>query len=364
MRIVVINNIYFPEGRGGGEMVAKHRALDYANEGNDVFIIVPGEKNSIDKVNEHLSVVRFKPIHLFIYKNAGNFPWAIRLIWHVFDMFNIATYFQIKKLLRNINPDRVECHNLKGVGFFIPSAIKALNIPFAMYLHDVQLSIPSGILLFGEEKKLINNGLFQKLYEASLKSLVGSPEVVMSPSRWLMDYYIKKGFFLKSKKEILEINKINTKEIERKLSNIKKKRSEGKNIYVAFVGRLEVYKGVSLLLETWKGLPKNFILKIYGEGSLEVDIRLARKAGTAIEYFGHLSHAELLPAIKNADLLIMPTLCYENRPEVILESFAVGTPVIASDLGGVRELLKDTKRGMLFKPDDVGELKSALLEKL
>ncbi len=55
----------------------------------------------------------------------------------------------------------------------------------------------------------------------------------------------------------------------------------------------------------------------------------------------------------------MPSVTYENQPFSILESFANGKPVIASDIGGMHELLAAGDRGILVKPNDVEQLKNA-----
>ena len=358
MKIALINNIYFPEGSGGGEMVVKHRAFQFAKEGHEVTIIVPGESKSTEQIGKSVTLVRFKPVHIFLYKNASKYPWIIRLIWHVVDAFNLVTYFQIRSILKRRKPDKVECHNLKGVGFLIPSLMKALRISFVMYLHDIQLAIPSGILLFGEEKKQKNNGLFQRLYEKIIKSLVGSPDTVIFPSNWLHVFYESRGFFKKSEKEILTHPSFDSGKIEAGLKELQEKIKTEAEIHVVYVVKLEVYKGVVVLLSVWKLLSKNYYLSIYGAGSLEGLVLNTSNNDKRVTYQGHQTHEKIIPNVQQADVLVMPTLCYENRPEVILEAFNVGTPVIASNLGGVTELIKDGATGILFTPGNVEGLVS------
>jgi glycosyltransferase involved in cell wall biosynthesis len=69
---------------------------------------------------------------------------------------------------------------------------------------------------------------------------------------------------------------------------------------------------------------------------------------------------ELLQLLHNALAVILPSLVYECQPFTILEAFACGKPVVASDLGGMTELVKASKGGLLVPPGDVQALAKAM----
>jgi len=69
---------------------------------------------------------------------------------------------------------------------------------------------------------------------------------------------------------------------------------------------------------------------------------------------------ELIPFLQIADFTLVPTLCYENLPQTILESFSFGTPVVAARIGGIRELVVDNKNGFLFEAGDEENLRAVL----
>jgi glycosyltransferase involved in cell wall biosynthesis len=71
------------------------------------------------------------------------------------------------------------------------------------------------------------------------------------------------------------------------------------------------------------------------------------------EYHGQ---AELTDILRSLDVVVVPSLWYENSPNVILEAFAHGTPVIASNLGGMAELVEDGVNGLVFEPGNAGDL--------
>jgi len=352
MKIVLINNIYLPEGSGGAEQVVRESAQRLAKEGHAVTIIVPGKKRSMTKEENESTVIRFKARHLFFYSDASKYPWFYRLLWHSFDLINVATFFQIKQELKKIGPDKVICHNLKGIGYLVPAAIRALSIPFELYLHDVQLSIPSGVLLYGEEKRFIHNGVFQKIYEWFTRSLIGSPDSVISPSAWLLHYYQRKGFFKHSKTTVLTLpdELITNKKIADSIERFYQKIKQGKTVRCVYIGKLEAFKGVLWLATLWSKLPSKYSLSIYGSGSLADQLNTIAQKDKRIHCSGFIQHDNITRGLYEYDMLIIPSLCYENRPETIIDALRSSIPVIASNIGGIPEIVKKGKTGFLFEP--------------
>jgi glycosyltransferase involved in cell wall biosynthesis len=130
--------------------------------------------------------------------------------------------------------------------------------------------------------------------------------------------------------------------------------------YAVFVGRLSENKGVWDLLNAWKNLPGQYPLHIIGVGpegaGLEAQARELQLTG--ITFRGRLSHAAAIETIKGARFTIVPSRWYEAFPMCIVESFACGTPVLCSRLGGMSELVKDHLTGLHFNPGDPQDLAS------
>lgn len=118
-----------------------------------------------------------------------------------------------------------------------------------------------------------------------------------------------------------------------------------------YVGRLGREKGFEVLVSGWKQLcQRPTTLKVFG-GQGDVVARLrSRMASYGIEMGGHVSEEEVLRQMKLAVFLVMPTLCNENMPRVIVEAFACGTPVIGSNHGAVAEMIEHGRTGLLFAP--------------
>jgi len=131
---------------------------------------------------------------------------------------------------------------------------------------------------------------------------------------------------------------------------------DGRGNYILYVGRLSSEKGLDVLLRAWKGLGALVPLKIAGEGPLADHCKRASSENPAIEYLGHKSLPEVLTLMGNALALVFPSLWYEGFPRTIVESLAKGTPVIASNLGSMQELIAHRRTGLHFDPYAEGSL--------
>ncbi|MGB9604326.1 MAG: glycosyltransferase family 4 protein [Bryobacteraceae bacterium] len=133
---------------------------------------------------------------------------------------------------------------------------------------------------------------------------------------------------------------------------------DGSGGYAMYVGRLSQEKGVLVLVEAWKTMGARTKLLVAGEGPLASRLREASPGG--IELLGARPRAELMELLRGASLLVMPSLCYEGCPLAVLEAFAAGTPVVASDLGGLAELITPGRTGWLAPPGDANALAATL----
>jgi len=130
----------------------------------------------------------------------------------------------------------------------------------------------------------------------------------------------------------------------------------GDGNYAAFVGRLSAEKGVSTLLEAWRSNPSLPPLVIAGDGPLAEQVRLASARDARIQWRGRLPLDEVHRLVGDARVLVMPSVWYETFGRTIAEAFAAGTPVIASRLGAMAELVDEDRTGWLFTPGNARDL--------
>src|SRR2546423_4036659 len=135
----------------------------------------------------------------------------------------------------------------------------------------------------------------------------------------------------------------------------------GPDAPILYFGRLSAEKGVDDLLQAMQRLP-NIQLTIAGDGPQRPMLEsLVRSLGLSnVTFVGHLSGAALDKAIVGSQFTVFPSRAYETMGKSILESYAQGRAVVASDLGSRRELVHDGKTGLLYKVKDIAQLFSAI----
>jgi glycosyltransferase involved in cell wall biosynthesis len=82
----------------------------------------------------------------------------------------------------------------------------------------------------------------------------------------------------------------------------------------------------------------------------------AARGLAGVEFLGAESRARVFSLLKEASILIIPSICYENFPIVAVEAFATGTPVLASDIGSLPSIVESGQTGALFRPGDATDL--------
>jgi glycosyltransferase involved in cell wall biosynthesis len=124
-------------------------------------------------------------------------------------------------------------------------------------------------------------------------------------------------------------------------------RREGQGRYFLYLGRLSPEKGATTLLAAWKRSSARFL--IVGDGPAAQALRGG--APTNVEFRPTVAPAEVPALIREARALLLPSLWYEAQPRVILEAYAAGVPVLASDLGALPEAVGPDS-GLLVPPGD------------
>lgn len=127
--------------------------------------------------------------------------------------------------------------------------------------------------------------------------------------------------------------------------------------YAFFVGRLSAEKGIATMLDAWNGTDSVLPLKIAGDGPLLELVRAAATANSSIQYLGRTAPADTLELMRRAEFLVFPSGTYEGMPRTVIEAFAVGTPVLASNLGATATMVTPEANGFHFVPGNVPELR-------
>jgi glycosyltransferase involved in cell wall biosynthesis len=284
-------------------------------------------------------------------------------------IYNWQTTGNLKRLLKNEKIDIAHLHNIAH--HLTPAIIKVLkknNIPVVMTLHDYKLFCPN-YRLFTNGKycekclngKYYNCTLNRCLKNSSIKSLLASVEAYLNNS--VFKYYNMVDQFIAPSKFIAEMatrsgldnNKI---KVLYNFTEIKDQTSlDVSKDYLLYFGRLSEEKGLDMLTSAMDRIDYN--LKIAGTGpdfeKLKNLIK-SKNLENKIDLIGPKSGQELTDLITNAKAVIIPSIWAENMPMSMLESMAMGKIVLASDLGGMKEIINDGENGFLFSSGNIDDL--------
>lgn len=350
MKICVITNLYPPFVRGGAEYLAHQLVLELSKQGHQVSVITTVPWQSLKSFKPQLQdelgvrVYRFYPFNLYYYLNASRVIYPIRFLWQVINLFNLSAVHRVKSILKTVKPDLVISSNLMGISFLLPRVIANLGIKHLHILHDVQLLHPSGLFIWGKKKL----SLAMRCYQLCTRWLFKKVSVVIAPSQWLLNEHIARGFFKRNQKYVLP------NPVPQALNKSRIKKAEPP-FRLLYDGQLAEHKGVWWLVETLKEYQRSdFVFHLVARGDKFSFAKMQEFVEGDKRFVIHwsLAQMEIDEHYDQSHLVIVPSLCYENSPVSISKSLIVGTPVLASDIGGIPELIKVGETGWLFKPKD------------
>jgi glycosyltransferase involved in cell wall biosynthesis len=136
-------------------------------------------------------------------------------------------------------------------------------------------------------------------------------------------------------------------------------RREGPGDVFLYLGRLSEEKGVDTILRAWR--PGHRTLLVAGSGPEED--RLRAMAPPGVVFLGSVDGSAVPGLLRRARALLLPSIWYEGQPRVVLEAYAAGVPVVASDIGGLPELVEDGRSGFVVPPNEP-EAWAAAMDKL
>ncbi|GAB3264840.1 glycosyltransferase family 4 protein [Larkinella harenae] len=344
MKVLIIHNQY--KYKGGEDSVVNNEAALLKSKGITVEILLFSNES-------------FKNSSSNIFKTITN------------TVYNLDSKKEIEKKIESFNPDVIHVHNL--FYYASPSILfpaKKANIPVVMTIHNFRLICIGSTLLRNNEiceicvNKIIPlGGIINKCFQNSLLksfqlTLVISLHKYFKTWNLYIDRYIFLTDFTK-RKFIDSALKISPKTVTVKPNfiedlgcNIDRKREN----FFLFVGRLSKEKGIELLIESLK--KRTYNIEIIGDGPLASDIEKISNELPNVKYLGKRDLKFIREKMMVCQALLFTSIWYEGMPMTILESFSTATPVIATDLDNINEIVVDGFNGLLFtknKPEDLNE---------
>ncbi|MBF0489606.1 MAG: glycosyltransferase family 4 protein [Candidatus Omnitrophica bacterium] len=310
--------------------------------------------------------------HVFQYHRSNHelkgLPLVEQLKFYLQDIyFYKRVYKDLRKLIDQKKPDVAHCHN----AFFLlgPAAYEACfdaGVPVVQTLHNYRFLCAAGTFFRNGHvcedcvRQGRGAGIKYGCWHGFGASFLMTRVIETYEKRGLLDKissFIALSNF--SRQKFLESGwnpkrmTVNGNFLEEDPGGVSFK---GKHIL--YVGALQEYKGIEVLLKAWGLSSKALPLKVVGSGPMVSLFEDQFVKG--IEYLGQKSSTEVMELIKDSLCVVIPSLCYENFPRVIIEAYACGVPVVASNLGALKEIVEDQKTGLLFEAHNMGSLSEKL----
>jgi glycosyltransferase involved in cell wall biosynthesis len=283
-------------------------------------------------------------------------------------LWNPSTYRQLRALIRRERPHVAHFHNtfplISPAGYH---AAKAEGVPVVQTLHNYRLLCPDAF--FFRDGRVCEDcvgkmvpwpGVVHRCYRGS-RAASGVAAAMLTTHRalrtWVkaVDAYVALTDFARRKfiEGGLPPEKIMVKP---NFLHTDPGLGEGRGEYALFVGRLSPEKGIKTLLTAWERLEGKLRLKIVGDGPLAPEVEEAAERYEGIEWLGRQPGNRVVAMMKDATILVFPSVWYEGFGMVLVEASAVGLPVLASNLGGMRSLVDHGRTGLHFRPGDPEDL--------
>ncbi len=366
MKILLANKFYYP--RGGPETVIFQQEKYLRQLGHEVIpFAMQDERNLSSEYSDFfVSNVDYRQMNGSPVENAKI---ALKMI------YSSEAKNKIEQLLDSAKPEIAHLHNIyHQISPSILGALKKRDIPVVMTLHDFKLVCPN--YSFYRQGNNCEECQGRKFYRAvqhrciqnsRLKSLVCAAEgywhlwnrtyldnvdKFIALSRFSLNKFVEYG--LPEEKLVYLPNCLELSEFKPSYKN------KG---YILFVGRLNQKYGIFTLLKAAEQLPQvDFHIAGNGEDETEIQKIVREKKLTNIKLLGFLPPEQLGKEMAESSFIVFPNTIYHNCPMVILEAFALGKPVVASNLGSIPELVEKNVTGLLFETESVSELADQILK--
>ncbi len=362
MRILVANKFYWP--KGGSERVLFDLSSEWERVGHEVAPFSMASARNVDTPwsRHFVSEIRYEDL-----RGLSRLGAAARSIW------SREAHRKLKAMIREFRPDVAHLHNIHHQ--LSPSIVDALreeNVPAVHTLHDYQLVCPNYLLY--TEGAPCRRCLPGRFHPAVAHRCVRDSLAASALAAFEMTWHRLRGTLERGVARFVSPSRFLARQLEEagydagairvvpngiRPDDFTPSSAPGEGFL--FAGRLSREKGVGTLIRAVATDPA-LRLDVAGTGPVETELRALaeREAVGRVRFLGHLDRAELARRLREVRAVVLPSEWYENAPMSALEASASGRAVVASDLGGLPEIVEDGVTGLTFPAGDGAALAAAL----
>ena len=370
MKILFISRRFYPDIIGGGQISAFYLAKAAKMAGHDVYVCTfTNNKQIIVDVLEGITIYRIPLPNLKFSKILSNL-----------DYMYLQMALLSSKIIKKINPDILHLLNFESV----PLA----SIYYKLRFKKKIVATVNGPL-FGcftqngldyNEKVCINCKLVKRFRCSTkqwglFKGIFYYIYSIYFINMLKISYKFVDKFFAVSSAMVpllenmsIPSNKISVihnpvKKLKITKRNIKKELKIQNKKIILYVGRLSKYKGVQHIISAIKNID-NVVLLIIGT-KRDYYFELLKqvknlKIENKVKFLGFINNNEIGDYVSATDLVILPCQLYESLSRMLIESLSLGIPLIATNIGGNKDIVLDNKTGFLINLKDVENLEKPI----
>lgn len=369
MRVLLVAHGHPDLVKGGGEIAAYQLFRALRERGVDAYLLAATREGGLQHGGTPFSMLRPHEI-LFHGQMRDLFtlaPASLRVVWHDF-----------RQLLAQLQPDAIHFHHILHLGTqFVREAAryrshadKPVRLVFTLHEYLPICANDGQMVMVDNDELCSESGPTRCAYclknrpphprtpeelflrERLIRAAFALVDTFIAPSAFLRDTYLRWG--LDRPIRVIDNGLAPMTPLPaRRLAN-----GQARNRF-AYLGQINRYKGLQVLLEALTLLPPELAeqvhLDIHGCGLADQDaafqerieaLRLRRRE--QIDLHGSYDRDELPTLLAEVDTIVLPSIWWENSPLVLQEAKGLGRPVIGSDIGGIKEKIRDGVDGLRF----------------
>lgn len=360
-RMITVSSFYPPQAIGGAEIICHRQMKTLQEDGLAKTVVL-----SLDMQGKHTPETVTCDSYEGVTVVRVCFP-IERVDQRGICFFHTLVNDVFRELCEIVKPEVVHGHNIAGLSLGVIDIAREYGAKTVFTLHDnwgfcyknTTLDNEGNLCpnavdcenckeVFDLDEYTVPMGSRKSYYRRQMEKA----DAFVSPSRYLADAYLRAGF--DPRKMHVMWNGIDAE----KYAGIRTEPAE--QIRLTYAGIFKPHKGVEYLIRAVAALEEEpVVLNLVGQGDgepayhelvEELDVK------DRIVFRGYVDNTEMAEIYRHTDIFCLPSIWPENQPVTITEAMACGIPVIASDIGGVPELVEDGVTGYLVKPKDVEDL--------
>ena len=349
MNILLISEYYPPDDKGGAERHVYNLRECLESESHEVAVA------SFSSSADFVIVSPERELR----KEMGDFYFTSKR-----TLKAIFTGTNIHDIIRDVKPDVVHLHNIHDYSAVrdLCRAVRRMHIPMVWTAHDYWFVCPWNTLIdingdICPDRRCTRRCFASRplRHRLMISWILKRPQCLrryraIAPAKFMASILAEEGYT----PTVIPLG-----HPSEELVSIPPPKVRGE-LRVLYQGNLGRHKGVHVLIEAIKRVHDGVRFRISGDGPLRDKVAALADERENVEYLGWDDYSRVLENLRWADIVVLPSIWYENSPLSIIEAMFSARAVVASAIGGIPELVRDGKTGVLVPPGNVDALARAI----